>query len=66
MRTVFIGLIAALGMTGAINATALAAPTLHGIDADHAERAQVIPAGYYWHHHRYEHRRWYHAHWSYY
>ncbi len=66
MRTTIIRLVTALGVLGAISATASAAPTLNGVDVARGDRAAVVEAAYYWHHHHYEHRRWEHTHWRYY
>ncbi len=66
MRTIILRLVAALGVLGAISATALAAPTLNGVNAVRGEHADVVQAAYYWHHHRYDHRHWEHDHWRYY
>ena len=65
MRTIILRLVAALGVLGAISATASAAPTLNGVDAPRGQRADVVHAAYYWHHHHYDHRRWDHDHWRY-
>jgi hypothetical protein len=65
MRTTLLRLVAALGVLGAVSATASAAPTLNGVAVARAEHAPIVQADYYWHHHHYDHRRWEHDHWRY-
>jgi hypothetical protein len=66
MRTIILRLVTALGVLGAVAATASAAPVPNRFDANRGHRAEVIQASYYWHHHHYAHRHWSHDHWHYY
>jgi hypothetical protein len=66
MRQTFIRLVAALGVLGAVSATASAAPVLNGVDANRGHHSEIVQANYYYHHHHYEHRHWEHDHWRYY